>query len=347
MVLTKKNSLILFFVLLAIAFYIYNSNTSSIENERRIATAIEIAKRNEKIKEKINKKMHKNINVSMSRKEMRQIILSSMQFLTRDYIYYECKERRRIGGDKDDAWRPIPENNLERFDGAWFVCFDGNLGPIKNDCNILSFGIDWDDSFDFDINNEYGCTVHSFDPFKEATRFTEIRKNNPQLKESLFIDVNKKWRFYSLGVTGSNENIKNPNQKGGIDTLENIMERFKLKNKVIDVFKVDIEGAEDDLLANLDIDYACKYFKQFMIETHVADLNDNLIYVLLQRLEKCFSLFHRDSRLIGPNFKGETFLESNRNKGIIINSKFFHNETSLTNFLISAGELYFINENFL
>ena len=66
---------------------------------------------------------------------------------------------------------------------------------------------------------------------------------------------------------------------------------------------MDIEGAEDDLLANLDIDYACKYFKQFMIETHIADLNDNLIYVLLHRLQPCFSLFHRDSRLIGTNFR--------------------------------------------
>ena len=43
------------------------------------------------------------------------------------------------------------------------------------------------------------------------------------------------------------------------------MERFKLKNKIIDVFKVDIERAENDLAANLDSDYVCKYFEQFMI----------------------------------------------------------------------------------
>jgi len=280
------------------------------------------------------------------RKQMIQV-LSSMKFLQRDYIYYECKDRRRLGGFKKDAWRPMPKNELERFDGAWFVCFDGNLAPVLNKCTVLSFGIDWDDSFDFDINTEYGCTVHSFDPFKEATRFTKIREKNPELKDSLYIDVNRNWRFYSLGVTGSKENIQNPNKRGGIDTLENILERFNLKNKLIDVFKVDIEGSEENLLANLDIDYACKYFKQFMIETHIADLNKNLIYVLLRNLEQCFSLFHRDSRLIGPNFKGETFLEENKKKGFKINTKYFEDENMLSKFLISAGELYFINENFL
>ena len=85
-------------------------------------------------------------------------------------------------------------------------------------------------------------------------------------------------------MTGSKENIQNPNKKGGIDTLENILERFNLKNKLIDVFKVDIEGSEENLLANLDIDYACKYFKQFMIETHIADLNKNICYELFNKI---------------------------------------------------------------
>ena len=142
MVLKNKN-LRKFLVLLAICFCIiwiffisHSLNLTFESNEYDKQKAINIANRNKNIKEKINlnaKTMDTNPN--MSRNEMR-ITLNSTQFLTRDYIYYQCKERRRIGCDKDDAWRPMPENNLERL----FVCFDGNLEPIKNNCNILSFG---------------------------------------------------------------------------------------------------------------------------------------------------------------------------------------------------------------
>ena len=126
---------------------------------------------------------------------------STDPFLTRDYIFHKCIERRRIGGQIK------PENKLERTEGAWFVCFDGNLAPIKNDCNILSFGINTDESFDYEMNKDYGCSVHSFDPFIEAVRFTNIRQSKKELQQSLKIDVNNKWKFYSLGITGSKKNI--------------------------------------------------------------------------------------------------------------------------------------------
>ena len=45
------------------------------------------------------------------------------------------------------------------------------LAPSKNECNVLSF-----ESFDMDINVNYGCNVHSFDPFVEAKRFADIRQ---------------------------------------------------------------------------------------------------------------------------------------------------------------------------
>ena len=69
----------------------------------------------------------------------------------------------------------------------------------------------------------------------------------------------------------------------------------------------------------------------------------DLIYNLLKRLEKCFSLFQRDSRFIAPPFDGEVFL----NRNFTIETRNFISEINLSNFLFSmCSEFYFINENF-
>lgn len=110
------------------------------------------------------------------------------------------------------------------------------------------------------------------------------------------LKVNSKQNFYRIGVVGGKEKIKNPNQVGGMDSLENILKMTKLENQVIDVFKMAIEYGEFDVLQHLNIDYACKYFKQFVLETHPESFQDTSFYKLLRRLDTCFLLFHRDTR---------------------------------------------------
>ena len=83
-----------------------------------------------------------------------------------------------------------------------------------------------------------------------------------------------------------------------METLENIIRFTKLENKVVDVFKMDIEGGEIDVIQNLNIDYACGYFKQFVLETHPRSLTNILLHTLLRKLEPCFVLFHRNTRFI-------------------------------------------------
>ena len=265
----------------------------------------------------------------------------------KEFYRYECKNRIRIGGRENYKLRA--NNPLYRIDGAWFVCFDEKLKPINNKCNILSFGIHDDDTFDYELNQNYGCNVYSFDPFVEDIRFTNIRKSNPALKNSFEIKVNEKWSFYRIGVVGSLNRINKPKQIGGMNTLENIIEMTGLKNKIVDVFKMDIERGEVDVLENFDIDYACKYYKQFMLEAHPESNLDTYMYKLLIKLDKCFLLFHRDTRFFKGDSWGETGhkTEYQNPNGWLLNIKDYKNEVNLATFILSMGELYFVNENFI
>ena len=134
--------------------------------------------------------------------------------------------------------------------------------------------------------------------------------------------------------------------------------------KVVDVFKFDIEGPEWDFLANLDVDYACQYFKQIMFETHMRGPNGEMNFDLdkfnpdwnlknfktIQRLERCFLLFHRDTRFFVPGKLYSTNLgcltEFQMDEKVLIR-RYGRNEIEATLYMFSTGELYFVNRNFL
>lgn len=89
---------------------------------------------------------------------------------------------------------------LYRIDGSWYVCFDRLLAPTTSECNVLSFGVNLDYTFDKAMNENFGCNVHSFDPVVEDKLFADIRKSNPSLAQSAVIEVNKKWTFYKFEI---------------------------------------------------------------------------------------------------------------------------------------------------
>ena len=90
--------------------------------------------------------------------------------------------------------------------------------------------------------------------------------------------------------------------------------------------------------------YICtKYVKQIAIETHPQEKQVTLIsgYKIIRNLEVCFRLFRRDHRFMWDE-KGEWQLDDYK-----LPIKRFKDEVDLARILFFAGELYFVNINFL
>lgn len=112
----------------------------------------------------------------------------------RDFIRYDCVNMVRIGGYEEFVMNS--PDNLYRIDGAWFICMDALLAPKHNNCRVLSFGIDEEYSFDYEMIWRHECKVYSFDPYVEAFYFKKVRDLDPSLNESYVLEINDKWTFY-------------------------------------------------------------------------------------------------------------------------------------------------------
>ena len=185
------------------------------------------------------------------------------------------------------------------------------MGPIQNDCLVLSFGINNDPSFDAQMYEEFKCRVESFDPFVEAEMFKRLRNNSDANINEVSLKVNDKWTFHRIGLIGNLNSVKNVNEIGWMSRLDDIINYTMLNNKVIDIFKMDIESGEWEFLLHIDINFLCKNVKQFMLETHTPKLNPKIFDLnldgalkVLRKLEKCFRLFHRDTRFYRDNRNG-------------------------------------------
>jgi hypothetical protein len=296
--------------------------------------------------------LHQIINNESSKLNYNRLFpLRNYELISRDFFRYECNNIQRIGG-LDHRLLMYP-NKLSRVDGAWFVCFDKGLSPVQDKCNIISFGINTDESFDRDMNTNYGCRVESFDPYIENKVFRAIRNKDDSLRNRVTLGVNKKWRFHRIGVVGNNS-IQNVNKIGWLTTFKEILKYTKLEHQIIDVLKMDIENGEWDVLKEIDMDYLCKYVKQFMMETHIKNNQitagtSKMFFNQLKVLEKCFLLFRRDTRFyqerIFLNQMLKTEFQSPRTYKIDLNQ--FMDENDIIDFMVTYGELYFINENFI
>jgi hypothetical protein len=147
-----------------------------------------------------------------------------------------CKEMLRLG-------------NI--VDGGWDVCHDVQFRP-KSNCIVYSFGINYDFSFDEDMEKTYGCEVFSFDP----------SMNMDDHKHSKHIS------FYQVGLGDKNKDVWVDGKKWKIETLKTIQEKLGHTNKRIDVLKIDIEENEKSALPDMIKSGALKNVVQLCLEFH-------------------------------------------------------------------------------
>ncbi len=139
--------------------------------------------------------------------------------------------------------------------GGFYVCPD-----LLNDKSVVySFGIGEDMSFDNAITMNHNCHVFCFDPTPKSINWYKTQKTNP------------KFHFYEYGISKQNEFVefylpKNPEHVSGsiinqinVDNNNNVRVEMKslgnimneLGHEHIDILKMDIEGAEYDVIENI------------------------------------------------------------------------------------------------
>ena len=173
---------------------------------------------------------------------------------------------------------------------------------IEKSSIVYSIGIGEDISFDIELMDTYGCNVFAFDPTPKSVLWVKENVTTPNFVfspigvakekgvQKLYLPINDNH------VSGSLHDIKTINTSNTIDlkfdTLMNIMEANN--HSKIDVLKMDIEGAEYEVIDNIhnhNID-----IKQILVEFHPHLLKNGKMKtkIAIEKLQKmgynCFGV---------------------------------------------------------
>jgi FkbM family methyltransferase len=152
----------------------------------------------------------------------------------------------------------IPTLRLGTDYGGWAIDRDQPLGP---DSVIYSFGVGEDASFDAELINRFGCTVHAFDPTPRSIQWAEAEKKAGRLPAQFVM--------HGYGLAGHDGEItffapENPNHVSHtaiesaasdrkisvpVKRLGTVMR--ELGHNRIDLLKMDIEGSEYEVIDDL------------------------------------------------------------------------------------------------
>lgn len=170
------------------------------------------------------------------------------------------------------------------FESKWYGSSYGGFyvlpGLLNNNSIVYSFGIGKDISFDVKIIKKHKCEVHGFDPTPKSINWIKEQK------------LPKEFNFHDYGISTKTGSIEfylpaNPKHTSGsllnmgtvkkenklivhMKSLEQIA--HELGHKHIDVLKMDIEGAEYEVIESLL--NSSITIDQLLIEFHDRLFND-------------------------------------------------------------------------
>ena len=172
-----------------------------------------------------------------------------------------------------DLYLPVQVRCTKAYFGnehaEWCVCPTG----LSEESIVYSFGVGADISFDLGLIRQFGMRVHGFDPTPRS--ITWVRSQ----------DLPEKFVFHDYGIGGHDGNVlfrapEDPNHVSykavpgggpGAPLIEAPVHRLatilkKLGHERIDVLKMDIEGAEYEVVQDL---ISCRnHVKQLLVEFH-------------------------------------------------------------------------------
>lgn len=202
--------------------------------------------------------------------------------------------------------------------GGWFIPKECKL---DENSIIYSGGVGEDISFDIKLQTKYNCNIILFDPTKKAIKhfqecknyflnntnykftgniqsdyYKNIKDENPNFDKIQYIDIglwdkNDKIKFYKQTNKNNVSQSIIPNMFTDecdiidVDSLKNIMQN--LNHNYIDLLKLDIEGAEINVLNQMLDDnifpkYLCVEFDLFLKKKDKTNLTKKLVNRLLQ-----------------------------------------------------------------
>ena len=152
---------------------------------------------------------------------------------------------------------------------GWWICPQG----IARDSVVYSVGIGTDISFDLTLVETYGLTVHAFDPTPASIEWLKAQPLPSGFKwygfgvaaydgrAAFFPPANPQWVSHTMVVPGD---TRGPALDVEVRRIATIM--HDLGHDRIDVLKLDVEGAEYDVLEDLVVSGIRP--RQLLVEFH-------------------------------------------------------------------------------
>lgn len=175
-------------------------------------------------------------------------------------------------------------------DGGKWLCGLSRLIE-KPKCVVYSAGISTDSSFEAAVLRRTKCEVFGFD--------FSVDKFGPEIEN--FTSLRSRATFYKYAISGKDDHRANPPQW----TLRSLMERHG--HVFIDILKIDIEGAEFDVLGEtvkyyLDNNLPLP-FGQLQLEIHSENVSFEKFLKWWEDLEAAgLRPFHSETNLIVVNW---------------------------------------------